>query len=53
MYKVSKIVRGNMSDKELNEILMVLNKLSYFHGNIWEKDKNASLHEIYEKYALN
>jgi len=53
MYKVSKIVRGNISNSELNETLMVLNKLTFFHNDIWEKDKNTSLYEIYDKYTMN
>ena len=50
MYKVSKIIRGNISDEELIHALNVLNKLTYFHNDIWIDDKNSSMNEIYNKY---
>jgi DNA-binding MarR family transcriptional regulator len=50
MYKVSKLIKGNISDEELNQLLMILNKLNYFHTHIWEDDKTTDLVDIYEKY---
>lgn len=52
MYEVSKIIRGNITDKELNDALMTLNKLTYFHKDIWNDDKGASLNDIYDKYLM-
>ena len=53
MYKVSKIIRGNISSEELSQALVVLNKLTYFHNDIWIDDKNSDLNGIYEKYISN
>lgn len=53
MYKVSKIVKGNLSHEDLIEMNFMLNKLKYFHWNIHESDKNASIDTLLEKYASN
>jgi DNA-binding MarR family transcriptional regulator len=53
MYIVSKIIKGKITEKELNDTLIVLNKLTYFHNTIWENDKNTPLEELYEKYMTN
>lgn len=53
MFSVAKIIRGNISDDELNEALRIFNKLTYFHKDIWRDDKDSSLTNIYNKYASN
>lgn len=53
MHKVSEIIIGNLSNSELNEVLSALNKLTFFHRHIHEKDRNTLLDEVYDKYILN
>jgi DNA-binding MarR family transcriptional regulator len=50
MYKVSKVIKGNISDDELSQLLVILNKLTYFHKDIWAYDKSSDMNEIFTKY---
>jgi DNA-binding MarR family transcriptional regulator len=53
MHKVSEIVIGNLSKSELNDTLSALTKLTYFHQNIHENDRNTELDELHDKYILS
>ncbi|HAG16614.1 MAG TPA: hypothetical protein DCG69_08845 [Bacteroidales bacterium] len=50
LFVVSKIIRGNLTDKELNETISIFTKLSNFHWSIFNNDRNASIREIYKKH---
>ena len=50
MYDVSLLISGNMTDDEMKSAIELFTKLSQFHEEIFEKDKNASLEEIYSRY---
>jgi DNA-binding MarR family transcriptional regulator len=50
MYIIAQIVAGKISDEEINYTLNVLNKLDWFHWEIYERDKDADLTEIFKKY---
>lgn len=52
MHKVSEIIIGNLTEKELTDALTVFNKLTYFHQHIHEKDRNTGLEELYKKYKV-
>ncbi|HAY71219.1 MAG TPA: hypothetical protein DCX89_04960 [Saprospirales bacterium] len=52
MHKVSEIVIGNLDKSELLNALTIFNKLHYFHQNIQDCDKNASLDDLHEKYVV-
>lgn len=52
MHKVSEIVIGNLTKKELIETLSVLNKLTFFHQHIHERDRNTTLNELHQKYII-
>lgn len=51
MYKVSRIVKGNLAHHDLIEMNFLLNKLKFFHWNIHENDKNTNIDELITKYA--
>lgn len=53
MHKVSEIVIGNLSGKELKDALGVFNKLTYFHQHIHESDRNTCLDELHDKYVIH
>jgi DNA-binding MarR family transcriptional regulator len=53
MHKVAEIVIGNLTRKELMDTLSVMNKLTYFHQHIHEKDRNAGLEELHQKYIVD
>jgi len=53
MHKVSEIIIGNLNSIEVNEVLSALNKLTFFHKHIHEKDRNTTLEEVYDRYILN
>ncbi len=50
MYAVSLLISGNISEKEMKSALEMFSKLSHFHQEIFEKDKNTPLEEIYARY---
>ena len=50
MYKVSRIISGNLTRNERDEVLRALRKLSGFHEEIHEKDQESGVDEIMEKY---
>jgi len=50
MYPVSRLISGNLSNEELKTGIEILTKLSHFHQEIFDQDKNESLENIYEKY---
>ncbi|MBN2236845.1 MAG: MarR family transcriptional regulator, partial [Bacteroidales bacterium] len=52
MHKVSEIIIGNLSEKEVGEALGVFNKLTYFHQHIHESDRTSSLETLHQKYVL-
>jgi MarR family transcriptional regulator, lower aerobic nicotinate degradation pathway regulator len=51
MYKVSQVVKGNLTTNELTEMNFLLNKLKSFHWNIHENDKSANIDFLVQKYA--
>ncbi len=51
MYKVSQIVKGNLSEEEIKEAICIFKKLSFYHWDIHEHDKDTELEQIYRKYA--
>lgn len=53
MHKVSEIVIGNLTKKELINTLSVLNKLTFFHQHIHERDRNTPLYELHKKYIVD
>lgn len=53
MYKVAQIVKGNLYENELREAIVIFKKLSFFHWDIHNHDKEADIDEIYEKYINN
>jgi DNA-binding MarR family transcriptional regulator len=52
MHKVSEIIVGDLSDKELQNCLIAFNKLVYFHNKIHENDKNSDLNHLHESYVV-
>jgi DNA-binding MarR family transcriptional regulator len=50
MHLIAQIVAGKISDEEINYTLKVFNKLDWFHWEIYERDKDADLMEIFKKY---
>lgn len=50
MYRASRLITGNLSNEELKTGIEILTKLSQFHQDIFDQDKNESLEQIYEKY---
>ncbi|HPQ07632.1 MAG TPA: winged helix DNA-binding protein [Bacteroidia bacterium] len=50
MHLIAQIVAGKISDEEINYTLKVFNKLDWFHWEIYERDKDAELIEIFKKY---
>jgi len=50
MYKLSRIISGNLTRNERDEVLRALRKLSGFHEEIHEKDQESGVDEIMEKY---
>lgn len=50
MFGVSELIRGNLDDDELSHCLSVMAKLSHFHADIFENDRNSPLEDIYRKY---
>jgi DNA-binding MarR family transcriptional regulator len=53
MHKVSEIVIGNLTKKELNDTLSAMTKLTYFHQHIHENDRTTELIELHDKYIVN
>lgn len=51
MYKVSEIIIGNLSEKELSDSLSIFNKLTYFHRDIHQVDKETPLTDLHKKYV--
>lgn len=51
MYKVANIVKGNLTENEISETLIVFNKLTFFHKNIHKDDHDSSLDTVFEKYV--
>lgn len=51
MHKVSEIIIGTLTEEELKNTLAVFKKLTYFHWNIYVKDKNMELDELHNKYV--
>lgn len=52
MHKVSELIIGNLDENELKDALSSLNKLTYFHLHIHEKDRNTSLNDLHTRYVL-
>lgn len=52
MHKVSEIVIGNLSRRELFDTISVMNKLTFFHHRIHDNDRNTQLDELHEKYIV-
>jgi DNA-binding MarR family transcriptional regulator len=52
MHKVSEIITGKLSGAELQDALIIFNKLQYFHMHIHDESKEASIDEIYHRYIL-
>jgi len=52
MHKASEIIIGNLKKEELNEALMVFNKLNFFHQHIHSEDKLSSLEALHQKYVI-
>lgn len=50
MFKVAKIIKGNLYEKELNEAIIILKKLNHFHWNIHKNDKDLEIDKLYSKY---
>lgn len=50
MHKISEIIIGNLTEKELKQALEVFNKLTYFHQHIYESDRSSDLVLIHSKY---
>lgn len=50
MYKVSRIINGNLTRNERDEVLRALRKLSRFHEDIHEEDQASGVDEIMKKY---
>lgn len=50
MSKVSKVIAGNLTTRELNETIFILSKLKHFHDDIHEHDKGQEIDTILEKY---
>lgn len=53
MEKASRIVTGNLDDREKIQLLNLLQKLQQFHDPIWKRDWGLSLNEILQKYLVN
>jgi DNA-binding MarR family transcriptional regulator len=53
MYKVSRLIVGDLTSDELNNSLQIFNKLSYFHHHIYDYDKKTQLDELHEKYLTS
>lgn len=53
MYKVAQIVKGNLFDDELKEAIVIMKKLSLFHWNIHNNDKDTEINELLDKYIEN
>lgn len=53
MAKISEIVIGNLTTEEVKEVNQIFNKLSYFHHQIHETDREAGIDEIHEKYVVS
>lgn len=51
MHKVANIVKGNLSENEISDALFVFNKLTFYHKNIHNHDRDSSLETVYEKYV--
>lgn len=53
MYKVAQIIKGNLFDDEIKEMLVIMKKLSYFHWNIHANDKDTDISDLMKKYIDN
>ncbi len=53
MYKASKIIRGNLTDEELEHTTQVMEKLSAFHWQIHQRDKASDMEILLDKYINN
>ncbi|MBN2892868.1 MAG: winged helix DNA-binding protein [Bacteroidales bacterium] len=53
MYKVAHIVKGNLNDDEMHQAILIFKKLSFFHWDIHDEDKDSDLDDIYNKYVKN
>lgn len=50
MQKVALIVNGNITSEEQKQVIMIFNKLKYFHWNIHHHDRETKLDELMVKY---
>jgi len=50
MHKVSEIIIGKLTGKELSDAILIFRKLTYFHHHIHEIDRNTKLVELHKKY---
>ncbi len=50
LFQVSKLIRGNLSDKELGDAIALMTKLSEFHQHIFDHDRNSALTDLYSAY---
>ncbi|MBN2662073.1 MAG: winged helix-turn-helix transcriptional regulator [Bacteroidales bacterium] len=53
MYKVAQIIKGNLFDDELKEVLVIMKKLSFFHWNIHANDRDTDISDLMKKYIDN
>ncbi|MBU3928430.1 MAG: hypothetical protein KKB74_11540 [Bacteroidetes bacterium] len=53
MYKAARIIRGNLSDKELIQATQVMEKLSAFHWHIHQSDKTSDINLLLDRYINN
>lgn len=50
MYKAAKIVRGNLTNDELANTTLAMEKLTAFHWHIHHSDKSTDINSLMEKY---
>lgn len=50
MHKVALIVNGNITSEEQKQVIMIFNKLKYFHWNIHTNDRDTDLDNLLTKY---
>ncbi|MFA5419858.1 MAG: hypothetical protein WC341_15505 [Bacteroidales bacterium] len=53
MYKAARIIRGNLSDKELVQATQVMEKLRAFHWHIHQSDKTLDINLLLDRYINN
>ncbi|MEK6478914.1 winged helix DNA-binding protein [Catalinimonas sp. 4WD22] len=46
MKKLSKLLMGDLGEKQKSELLLLLRKLNVFHENLYQTDRNASLDDM-------